>query len=218
MTRLLTVLALTLLASAAHAEGLDVLVEERAREKLGATLSAEAEFEISYQAEPESEPVMLSDFWMDPATGQFVANAVSDRGEIDRIVGLALVMVPVPVPTHRLMPDDILSESDLETIRLPQGRVGAFAVTDPADLVGMQVRRVLSKGRPVTAQAVMEPLVIARGDDVSIRYSDGALKLSAPGRALARAHRGQPIRIVNLVSNASLTGIAAGDGVVEVQR
>ncbi|KAA9009975.1 flagellar basal body P-ring formation chaperone FlgA [Histidinibacterium aquaticum] len=207
-----------LLAGPSFAEDLDVLVEERARGQLGATLPAEAEFEISLRESDVTDVLMLAEFWMDSSTGQFAANAVLPTGETRRVIGVAVATVPVPVPVRRLLPDELIGPGDLHTVRLPLGRVGAFAVTDADALVGMQVRRVLSQGRPIMTQSVIEPLVIERGDDVSIRYEDGVLALSAPGRALSGAHRGQDIRVVNLVSNKPVTGVAQTDGIVEVRR
>ena len=215
----LVLAVLPALPGAASAVPLAELVEERARDTLGAELPASGVFAISVQGQAgEEDAVMLSAFWMDPSTGQFLANAVMPDGQQRRIAGLALVQVPTPVPVRRIMPDEILTEADLTVAELPMGRLGAFAVTEAAALVGKQVRRVLSPGRPVMAQSVMEPLVIDRGEKVRITFRDGALELAAPGRALTDAHRGQEVRIVNLASNKSLTAVATGDGEVEVVR
>jgi flagella basal body P-ring formation protein FlgA len=218
MRRLLLSCALALLPGLAGAEALDVLIEERARAEFGPTLPDGGEFQITAKAGGLEEAVMLSAFWMDKATGQFVANAVTEGGDLHRITGLALLTVPVPVPVRRLLPEEIITEADLRVLRLPHGRVGSFAVTRPEDLVGMQVRSLLAQGRPVMAQAVQPPRIIDRGDKVAIRYSDGLLELTAPGRALTDAHRGQEVKIVNLVSNTPVVGIATAEGLVEVSR
>jgi flagella basal body P-ring formation protein FlgA len=67
-------------------------------------------------------------------------------------------------------------------------------------------------------QSVSKPIIIDRGDRISIRYDDGLLALSAPGKALGDAHEGQEIRVVNLASNTSLTGVAVEKGIVEIIR
>jgi flagella basal body P-ring formation protein FlgA len=155
---------------------------------------------------------------MDPVTGQFLADALRETGEVQRVSGLALVSVPVPVPARRMMPDEIVSEGDIVTIDFPMGRLNEFSITDSSELVGRQVRRMLPEGRPVMAQSVMAPLVITRGERVQIRYDDGGLTLSAPGRALVDAAEGEPVRVVNLISNLSLVGTAAVNGIVEIAR
>jgi flagella basal body P-ring formation protein FlgA len=210
-------LALALWPVEAPAEGFADLVEERARATLGGALPDEGVFRITYQPEPEGA-VLISRFWMDPATGQFLAEAVLETGGTERVSGLALVTVPVPVPARRLMPDEIISDADIVTVDLPLGRLSGFTVTDAAGLVGRQVRRMLPEGRPVMAQSVMAPLVVSRGERVQIRFADGGLVLSAPGRALADAAAGDPVRVVNLVSNLSLVGTAVTGGVVEITR
>ncbi|MGR3465440.1 flagellar basal body P-ring formation chaperone FlgA [Limimaricola sp.] len=203
---------------AAAAAPLPLLVEERARDHLGPTLPDRAEFEIGFAGNPPQEAALIAEFWMDPASGRFVANAIDDGGGLHRVSGLAAVMVPLPVPNRRLMPGEIVTAADLDELRLPQARLGAYAVIEPEAVIGMQVRRMLPEGRPVMVQSVMQPLVIERGDEVSIHFADGALRLKAPGRALSDAHRGQDVRIVNTSSNTTLTGIATAEGIVEVSR
>ena len=215
MIRLALTLLLALLSGAALAVPVEELVTEKARDSFGPEMPENADFSITLQA-GEREALMLSAFWMDRATGQFLANAVTEDGRVSRLQGLAILSVKVPVPLRRLLPGEILKDSDLQVVEMPFARVGAYALTDPARLVGKEVRRVLVRGRPVLAASVMEPLVIQRGDKVAIRFDDGRLSLSAPGRALDDAHRGQQVRIVNLVSNALVTGTAAAEGLVEV--
>lgn len=205
-------------ASMAQAVPISVLVDEKARESVGAAMPARGRFDISIQPGAPEKAVIISAWWMDAATGRYIANVVTHSGETRRISGMATLTVSVPVPLRRMMPGDIIDETDLGVIDLPAARLGAYAVIDPADLTGMQVRSLLTEGRPVMTQSVMEPLVVNRGDLVTIRYLDGALELSSPGRALANAHRGQDVRIVNLVSNATVSGIASADGIVEVSR
>jgi flagella basal body P-ring formation protein FlgA len=209
---------LLMLAAPALAEPLDVLIEERARAEYGTTLPDAGQFEITVKDDLLGDVVTLAEFWMDIQTGKFLANAVLSTGDVQRIGGLALVTVPVPVPARRLLPDQIIGDADLVLAHLPLGRVGGYVITDAEEIVGKQVRRVLSPGRPIQSQSIIQPLVIDRGDRVEIHFSDGLLALTSPGRALSDAHRGQEIRIVNLISNKTVTAIATGDGTVEILR
>ena len=217
MTRLgAFLLGVMLLAGPALAAPLGVLVEERARSDYADSLPPEGEFEVTIKDAPKGEVVTLAEFWMDPRSGKFLANAVLETGDVQRIGGLALVTLPVPVPVRRLLPDDIIMEDDLAVARMPVGRVGAYVETDLEEVIGKQVRRVLTPGRPIQTQSIINPLVISRGDQVEISFSDGLLALRSPGRALSDAHEGQEIRIVNLISNKTVIGIATGDGTVEI--
>lgn len=205
-------------AGAALAAPVEDLVAERATEQLGIRMPAEGRFRIAFQRRDHADAEHISAFWMDASTGQFIANAVRTDGTVARLQGLATLMIPIPVPTRRMMPGEVIQAGDLGTVELPFARVGVFAVTHEAALVGKEVRRMLTQGRPVMSQSVAEPLVIARGEKVSIRFNDGRLSLSAPGRALDDGYRGAEIRVVNLVSNNLVTGVAMPGGFVEVVK
>lgn len=209
---------LAVAASAVAAEAVAVLVEERTREALGPRFPDEGEVRVTFTHAGVEDAMVLSAYWMDEETGQFIANAVDDDGTIHRLTGYAVVRVPVAVPVRRLMPGDIVTADDLQVIELPQGRLGSFAVPQAERLVGMEVRSMLAQGRPVMAQSIQKPLVVARGQSVTIRFDDGQLALSAPGRALRDAHEGQEVKVVNVVSNQTVIGVAGADGSVTVTR
>ncbi len=209
---------IAMLSVAAIAETPEFLIEEQAREKWGPALPENAVIRVRVAEPRPDDAALLSAFWMDTDSGRFLANAVTEDGKVRRIQGLALVAVTLPVPNRRIMPGEIVTAADIAMIELPIRRVGAFSITNPDKLIGMQVRRMLAQGRQVMTQSVIAPLVIDKGDKVSIVYDDGGLVLTAPGRALDDAHMGQELRIVNLVSNASLRAIARKEGIVEVVR
>ncbi|MCE0503894.1 MULTISPECIES: flagellar basal body P-ring formation chaperone FlgA [unclassified Roseivivax] len=210
--------ALTALPGALRAEAVAALVEEQARIHLGEALPAEAELTVTMTTAPIEEAMLLSAFWIDRKSGQFLANALTEGGEEVRLGGYAIATVPVAVPVRQILPGEILTEADLRVISLPRARVGSFALTDRDKLIGMEVRSLLTTGRAVMAQAVQEPLVIRRGQSVAIRLNDGRLVLSAPGRALRDAHAGEEIKVVNTVSNTTVTGYATKNGDVEILR
>lgn len=212
------VLFVFVLPAAVLAENVKTLIEESARDRLGAELPDGAGFHITVPSGAPEEAVMLSAFWMDKETGQYLANAVSDDGSVTRLAGLAIATMNVPVPLQRMMPGDRIDAESLGSVKLPLARIGGYTVTSREDLVGMEVRRMLTQGRPIMTQSVTKPIIIDRGERISIRYDDGQLALTAPGKALADAHQGQQIRVVNLASNTTLVGVAADKGIVEIIR
>lgn len=162
------------------------------------------------------DPLAVAEFWMDPRTGQFLANVIPSHGGVSRVSGVMRVMVDLPVPVRRLMPGDVLGPSDLEIARVPLGAVGSYAVADPSELVGLEVRRMLERGRPIMGHSLTKPFAVARGARVTIAFRQGPMRLMAPGRVLNDAHWGDDVRVVNLSSNKTITAVARGDGIVEV--
>ena len=117
-------LGLMVLTGPALSAPIGVLIEERARADYADSLPQDGEFDITVQDAPAEEVLTLAEFWMDPRSGKFLANAVLETGEVQRIGGYALVTMTVPVPITRLLPDDIIMEDDLTVMRLPVGRIG----------------------------------------------------------------------------------------------
>lgn len=193
------------------------LVAERAEQEFGPALPPNGQFIVRLADGLPSNGEFIQEFWIDKDSGQFIANVVTGFGDITRVWGLAVLSVPIPVVNRRVQPDEILQPQDIELIDLAWARVHAFAITEYDDLVGMQVRRMLAPGRPVHHQSVTQPIIVSRGDRVTIELQYGALRLTASGKAISDAHLGQEVRVVNLSSNKTITAIATGDGLVEAQ-
>ncbi|MGH1447624.1 MAG: flagellar basal body P-ring formation chaperone FlgA [Cognatishimia sp.] len=191
------------------------LIAERTEQEYGPAMPNNGAFSIRMAQGAPAEAEYLQEFWVDKDTGQFIANVVTALGEIRRVHGLAILNVPVPVVNRRIQPEEIIRPEDIEMIEMPWARVHSFAITDVADLNGMQVRRMLSAGRPVHRQSVIPPIIVSRGERVMIELQYGPLQLTAHGKAIGDAHLGQEVRVINLASNKTILAIARADGMVE---
>lgn len=211
---------LALLAKPTWASAIKVaeLIEERALEELGRVIPVNGRIDIRMAQGAISEGEFVQEFWIDSDSGQFIANIVTEYGEAHRVWGLAVMTIQVPVPLHRMLPEEIVKLSDLAMVELPMQRVGTFAIDSVDDLVGQQVRRMLVAGRPVPRKSVIPPVIINRGQKVKILLNFGGLQLTAMGRAMADAHAGQELRVVNLSSNKAISAFATLPGVVEVDK
>lgn len=207
--------ATSLAALPAAAAEIAALVAERATQDFGPGLPENGYFNVRLAEGLPHDGEFIREFWIDRDTGQFIANVVTDLGEVRRVWGMATLTQPVPVPVRRIMPESIVQPEDVEMVEMPWARVNAFAVTELDGLVGMQVRRMLNPGRPVQLQSVQPPVIVSRGERVTIQLSYGGLELSAEGKAISDAHLGQEVRVVNLSSNKTIVGVARADGLVE---
>ena len=211
---------LVLLVQPAWANAIKVvdLVEERALAELGRAIPTNGRIDIRMAEGAISEGEFIKEFWIDSGSGQFIANVVTKFGETHRVWGMAVMTIEVPVPLHRMLPEEIIRASDLVMLELPMQRVGTFAIDSVDELVGQQVRRMLVAGRPVPRQSVIPPVIVTRGQKVKILLSYGGLQLTAAGRAMTDAHAGQEVRVVNLSSNKAISAVATVPGVVEVNQ
>lgn len=116
------------------------------------------------------------------------------------------------VATRTIRAKTVLSPSDLKTIA---GDVpGAIAAIE--DAVGLEARVVLYSGRPISLNDIGPAAVVERNQIVSLIYSQGGLVISADGRALGRAGIGDMVRVMNLGSRTTVSGVVAPDGTIHV--
>ncbi len=105
-----------------------------------------------------------------------------------------------------IMPDDVA----LAAMDVP-GTLGRLD-----DAVGLEARVAIYSGRPIRAGEVGPPSVIERNQIVVLAYQAGALAIATEGRALGRGGIGDAIRVMNIASRTTVSGVIAEDGSVRV--
>ncbi len=131
-------------------------------------------------------------------------------------VAMALVATPVSagtvVPTHTIRAQAILTAADVQVI--DQDLPGTYISLE--EVIGMEARVVLYPGRPIRIDDIGPPAVINRNEIVILRYSAGGLTITTEARALGRAGVGDRLRVINLSSRSTVTGLVREDGTVSV--
>ena len=90
------------------------------------------------------------------------------------------------------------------------------ALTNPADVLGLEARVTLYPGRAVRAGDVGPPALVERNQFVTLVYNTGGLGITTEGRALARGGVGDVIQVMNLSSRSILVAQVAKDGTLRV--
>lgn len=128
-----------------------------------------------------------------------------------------LVAQPVEADTvtalRNLRAQTLISADD---VLIVPGAV-AGAASRPEDVIGRETRVAIYKGRPILLQEIGAPTIIERNQIVPLRFSAGALAISAEGRALDRGGAGDAIRVMNTTSRTTVSGVILADGTVSVR-
>lgn len=90
------------------------------------------------------------------------------------------------------------------------------SLTSLEDAVGLEARVVLYAGRPIRPGQVGPAAIIERNQIVMLVYARGGLRIMADARSLGRAGVGDFVRVMNLTSRTTVTGIVGTDGTVTV--
>lgn len=134
---------------------------------------------------------------------------------------LALILLLIPglamaetvVAKRIIRPQTVISEADLKT--LPDTSQGAFEKL--ANVVGQEARVALYPGRPIRFNDIGPPAIIERNQIVVLQYASSGLEIRTDGRSLARAGVGDQIRVMNLASKTTVTGLVTENGTVRVK-
>jgi flagellar basal body P-ring formation protein FlgA len=169
----------------------------------------------------ESTPVItVSQLDYDASSGRFTA-ALTITGEgmnpIDtRIGGRAEQVVEVPVALTRLLPETVLRPEDVHIARVRASALQNEVARSLDQIVGMQLRRPVTAGRPLRLADLTRPPLVQRGATVAIELSSAGLSVTGQAVALDAGAQGDKVRVQNLTSHAYLFAQVIGPGRVRV--
>ncbi len=122
--------------------------------------------------------------------------------------------VRIVVPAHDIARGEVIAESDLTTA-LVDGAALMSGVVMRADAIsGMQTRRVLRAGEPLRADDVRRPVMVSKGQTVTMLFTAPGVELTAMGRAMGEGGVGDMVTVQNPVSFRMITATVTGPGTV----
>ena len=152
---------------------------------------------------------------VDPARQGFTATL--RIGSTEQVVtGRYSRQIQALVPVRDLTSGEVIAEADLDWLLVDEKALSARVAAEPEQLVDMEVRRPLKAGKLVLARDVRAPLLIHKGDTVTVRLETPTLNLSMQGRALGDAGMNETIRVLNLSSKKTIEGIVTSAQTVAI--
>lgn len=130
------------------------------------------------------------------------------------ILPVAPAWAEIVVPARTIGPQTIIAPQDL----VLSEAVVPGAVSDPAQVIGLEAKVALYPGRPIRPQDLGPPAVVERNAIVPLVYNRGGLLITAEGRALDRAGPGEVIRVMNTASRATVSARVGTDGAAYVSE
>lgn len=155
---------------------------------------------------------------VEQSNGRFSATVSWGTGanERRRLTGRIQTMTEVPVLADRAMRGDLITKSDITWISVAQSKLSRNVITDLDMIVGMAAKRGISAGRAISMNDVRRPLLVNRGQTVTMLLSTPSMQLSTKGRALQAGSNGDTIRISNLQTSTVIDAVVTGSGRVRV--
>lgn len=192
-----------------------------------AALSPDRELEIQMGTRTalhigtDKEPTLSVDsINFDSHSGRFTAivsaPANDPTGMRQTIHGRAWAMVEVPVLTRPVRPGAEITDADIGWLRMREDQVRRHYVLDAGELVGMSPKRVVAINRVVRHSDLQAPVMVGKGDTVTMVFRSGGLTLTATGRALEAGGRSEVIRVMNDRSRMTVDARIVAPGHVDV--
>ena len=133
-----------------------------------------------------------------------------------RVAGRVHRVSDVPVLANRVMRGEIITQRDIEWLRLRSGRIPHNTVLDADALVGLSPKRTLRAGVPIRISEVRQPVLVSKGAYVTLVLETRSMILTVRGRALEDGGRGDTIRVTNAQSHSVVEGVVTRAGIVAV--
>jgi flagella basal body P-ring formation protein FlgA len=133
-----------------------------------------------------------------------------------RLAGRAVATAAVVIATRRMALGEVVGPADLRLVRQRAERVRPGLATDPGQVVGRALRRPVASNLPFALNDLALPAVIEKNAMVTMLMEGPGLSMTAQGRAMASAARGEVVPVMNLASRSIVEGQAIGPGRVRV--
>lgn len=134
------------------------------------------------------------------------------NAEYVSIAGSAYPVIQVPALAHDLLAGEAVAQADLVTVEVPSARAASTLITSADTVVGQIARRNLRANAPLFVFDLAKPVLIKKGDIVTITYLLPGIQLSAQGVATGNAGKGDMITLMNTTSRRMIEARVTGAG------
>ena len=123
---------------------------------------------------------------------------------------------PALVAARNLQRGELIAEGDfsVEMRSLPASSGDVFS--QPNQALGLEVKRTIAVGDVINARRVTQPVIVKRGDKVTISAKTGGIAVVTQGTALNNGKKGQQIKVRNSKSERVVSARVSARGQVEI--
>jgi flagella basal body P-ring formation protein FlgA len=124
-------------------------------------------------------------------------------------------LVEIPVLTRNIRSGEVIAPQDIAMQPTNTRGYDQF-MTNANQLVGQAAKRSLIANRPIRTSDVGQPVLLNRGQLVTILYQSENMALTATGKVQENAGLDQLVNVMNLQSNRTIQAVVSGPNLVTV--
>lgn len=132
-------------------------------------------------------------------------------------IPVQIINYSIAVVANRPLPrGHTIKSADLEEQRIRVSTVHGSFLTATSQAVGMKLKKSLRQGDIIKPTWLTTPMVINKGDNVTIIAKNSSITVRMSGKALEKGAIGDRIQVINIKSKQEVEGVVVSKGVVEV--
>ena len=165
--------------------------------------------------------VAVSGLRYDLGRGEFSAMLTAPAGAAEpavqqQVTGRLIPVTAVPVLKTQLQKGELITADDIEYLDVRNSDLSSNIIVSAEQLVGMSPRRGLSPFKPMTASDIVSPVLVKKGEIVTMVLQNAEMTLTTQGKALENGAVGETVRIVNSSSGQSVEGVVTAMKTVSI--
>ena len=122
--------------------------------------------------------------------------------------------IRVVTPVRDIARGEVIANSDLTFGNVTSGALMTGTLTSMDAATGMEARRVLHAGETLSAADLRRPVVVNKGQTVTMIFDAPGVQLTAMGRALSEGGVGDTVTVQNPASFRMVNAVVTGSGTV----
>ena len=126
------------------------------------------------------------------------------------------VIAPVVVAVHSLARGEVIRDGDVMLQRVPAADKLPGAMRSLESAMGHELVRTVGTGLPVTSDALRPPLVVHRGEVVTVLARAGGIRIRTNARAREEGSMGELVAVESLSNRSTYYARVTGSREVEV--
>ena len=133
-----------------------------------------------------------------------------------KLFGWVDVFDSVVCVTRNLKKGETITQDDIYLVRKNISHMNQKALTDTGKAVGLMTKHSVKANTCLKEWMLEKSPIVGRGDVVTIVAETGGLRVTAPGKVLAKGYLGERVRIQNLMSKKEIYAKVVNSSTVKV--
>jgi len=122
----------------------------------------------------------------------------------DTIAGKYYTLKDIPVAANNIAKNTIIKADMVKNLKVRKNKIKPSQYTEIEDIIGKETKKSIKENKFFSNNDIREPIIINRGDIVSIIYKTKNMKLTAKAEAIEDGSKGQNIKVMNTNSKKIL--------------